>query len=98
MKEMVGHPLFSSIACLKWVPEPLLTNAAGGIRNDLVAGDLMVVADHLNFIGSNPLIGTVPHPPLPAFLTNLRFRPFLSQKIHETGKTRARFEKVPISP
>ena len=38
-----------------------LTNAAGGIRADLRAGDLMVLNDHLNLIGSNPLIG--PHDP-----------------------------------
>ena len=37
----------------------LLTNAAGGIRADFKPGSLMVLADHLNFMGTNPLIG--PH-------------------------------------
>ncbi len=37
----------------------ILTNAAGGIRPDLKPGMLMIVRDHINFIGSNPLIG--PH-------------------------------------
>lgn len=37
----------------------LLTNASGGIRADLKAGDLMVIDDHINAMGSNPLIG--PH-------------------------------------
>jgi len=45
----------------------LLTNAAGGIREDLHPGDLMVLSDHLNFMGSNPLIGEVPHPDIPRF-------------------------------
>ncbi len=35
----------------------LLTNAAGGIREDLAAGDLMLVVDHLNLTATNPLIG-----------------------------------------
>ena len=37
-----------------------LTNAAGGIRKDLAAGDLMLIADHINLIGlsgTNPLRG-----------------------------------------
>ncbi|MFH0953539.1 MAG: purine-nucleoside phosphorylase [Verrucomicrobiota bacterium] len=37
----------------------VLTNAAGGIRKDLKTGDLMVIDDHINLMGSNPLIG--PH-------------------------------------
>ena len=35
----------------------LLTNAAGGIRDDLKPGSLMVIEDHINMLGSNPLIG-----------------------------------------
>lgn len=39
----------------------LLTNAAGGIRNDLGPGSLMAIDDHINMLGSNPLTG--PHNP-----------------------------------
>jgi purine-nucleoside phosphorylase len=39
----------------------LLTNAAGGIRDDLAPGSLMAINDHINMLGSNPLIG--PHNP-----------------------------------
>ena len=39
----------------------LLTNAAGGIRDDLGPGSLMAIEDHINMLGSNPLIG--PHNP-----------------------------------
>lgn len=39
----------------------LLTNASGGIRSDLPPGTLMAIEDHINMLGSNPLIG--PHNP-----------------------------------
>ncbi len=37
----------------------LASNAAGGIRRDLAAGDLMIIDDHLNLTGMNPLTGHV---------------------------------------
>ncbi|MGQ0569332.1 MAG: purine-nucleoside phosphorylase [Armatimonadota bacterium] len=35
----------------------IVTNAAGGLNRDFRAGDLMVIADHINFMGTNPLVG-----------------------------------------
>ena len=35
----------------------LLTNAAGSLREDIPPGDLMLLEDHINFAGNNPLIG-----------------------------------------
>ena len=35
----------------------ILTNAAGGINTHFAAGALMVIDDHINFMGVNPLIG-----------------------------------------
>lgn len=35
----------------------ILTNAAGGINLDFKAGDLMLITDHLNMMGFNPLRG-----------------------------------------
>ncbi len=35
----------------------LLTNAAGSLRADIGPGDLMMLTDHINFSGLNPLIG-----------------------------------------
>jgi purine-nucleoside phosphorylase len=35
----------------------VLTNAAGGISSDMVPGCLMVLGDHINLQGSNPLMG-----------------------------------------
>jgi purine-nucleoside phosphorylase len=39
------------------VPTLILTAATGGIRPDLRAGNLVVLTDHLNLIGANPLRG-----------------------------------------
>jgi purine-nucleoside phosphorylase len=39
------------------ITDLLLTNAAGGINKKFRAGDFMVLTDHINFIGANPLRG-----------------------------------------
>ncbi len=35
----------------------IATNAAGSLRADIAPGDLMLLSDHINFSGLNPLIG-----------------------------------------
>ena len=35
----------------------LVSNAAGGINRLWSSGDLMIITDHINFMGSNPLMG-----------------------------------------
>jgi purine-nucleoside phosphorylase len=48
-----GVRLLHAIGC----QAVLLTNAAGGIRASFAPGDLMVITDHLNLMGRNPLTG-----------------------------------------
>jgi purine-nucleoside phosphorylase len=39
------------------VKRMILTNAAGGINTGFAQGALMIIDDHINMLGSNPLIG-----------------------------------------
>ena len=36
----------------------IVSNAAGGVNRDFTPGDLMIIEDHLNLMGTNPLIGS----------------------------------------
>lgn len=46
----------------------IVTNAAGGINTDFQAGDLMLITDHINITGRNPLIGPNDEAKGPRFL------------------------------
>jgi len=57
-----GHPMarvtFAVRALAAFgIRDLLLTNAAGGINRKFQAGDFMVLTDHINFMGVNPLRG-----------------------------------------
>ena len=57
-----GHPMervtFAVRALAAFgIRDLLLTNAAGGINKKFHAGDFMVLTDHINFMGANPLRG-----------------------------------------
>ena len=49
------------------ITDLLLTNAAGGLNKNFRAGDFMVLTDHINFMGTNPLRGAG-IPGLPRFV------------------------------
>jgi purine-nucleoside phosphorylase len=53
--EKVTHAVRTLAAC--GVRDLLLTNAAGGVNRKFHAGDFMVLRDHINLMGSNPLRG-----------------------------------------
>lgn len=57
-----GHPVSSVVfgirVMARWgVRAVLLTNAAGGINTSFVPGTLMLIDDHINLMGANPLVG-----------------------------------------
>src|SRR5262249_15016251 len=57
-----GHPLQVStfgtrVLGLLGVRTLILTNAAGGVNVQFKPGTLMVIDDHINMMGSNPLVG-----------------------------------------
>jgi purine-nucleoside phosphorylase len=57
-----GHPMDRVVFAVRalaafGIRDLLLTNAAGGIRRGFRAGDFMIVSDHMNWMGANPLRG-----------------------------------------
>ena len=54
MQEVV-FPLRTLI--LLGIKKFVVTNAAGGINRNFDAGDFMIIRDHINMMGTNPLIG-----------------------------------------
>ncbi len=57
-----GHPLADIVLPVRayarlGVKVLVLTNASGGIAYGLEAGDLVLLTDHINFLGENPLRG-----------------------------------------
>jgi len=68
----------------------ILTNAAGSMHPDIDPGDLMLLSDHINFSGLNPLIGEP---------TDSRFVPMT--EAHDPGlraalKSAAEAENIPL--
>jgi purine-nucleoside phosphorylase len=54
----VSRAVFGVRAMVRWgVPRVLLTNAAGGINKAFTQGALMLIEDHINLLGTNPLVG-----------------------------------------
>lgn len=53
--DTVVHP--AHVAAAAGARVLVLTNAAGGLRDDLAVGDLVLIRDHLNLTGRSPLTG-----------------------------------------
>jgi purine-nucleoside phosphorylase len=68
------------------VRDVLLTNAAGGINRNFRPGDFMVLTDHINLVGTNPLRGPA-IPGLPRFVDMTRvYDAKLSALLHRAGR------------
>jgi len=57
-----GYPMWNvtfpvRVMKLLGVETLILTNSCGGINKDFNVGDFMIIEDHINFTGTNPLIG-----------------------------------------
>jgi len=57
-----GHPMTLVTFAVRTlaaygITDLLLTNAAGGVNRSFQAGDFMMLTDHINFMGTNPLRG-----------------------------------------
>jgi purine-nucleoside phosphorylase len=85
-----GHPMevvtFAMRALAAYgVRDVVLTNAAGGINPRFKAGDFMVLTDHINLMGQNPLRGG-PIPGLPRFVDLTQtYDEKLSRLLHRAG-------------
>jgi purine-nucleoside phosphorylase len=66
----------------------LLTNAAGGVNRSFRPGDFMILTDHINFMGTNPL-RDVAVPDLPRFVDlTCTYDPGLQDLLRRAGKER----------
>lgn len=68
-----GHPMETVVFPIRALKQLgaaflLVTNAAGGIQPDLIPGTLMLIEDHINLMGTNPLLGPNPDFLGPRFL------------------------------
>lgn len=57
-----GHPISTVIFPVRVMKELgidtlIVTNAAGGVNKEFKPGDLMIITDHINMMGTHPLIG-----------------------------------------
>jgi purine-nucleoside phosphorylase len=68
----------------------ILTNAAGGVNTGFSRGTLMVIDDHINLIGGNPLVGANDERFGPRFpdMTHV-YSPRLRTSADEAGRARA---------
>lgn len=62
----------------------IITNASGGINRDFKPGDIMLIKDHINLIGGNPLIGEEAGSFGPLFVDMTE--PYDSELIAKTGQ------------
>jgi len=91
-----GHPMPLVVAPMRLygrlgVKAVLLTNAAGALNPTFGVGELMALTDHINFFGTNPLIGpnAEPGPRFPDMTAvyDAGLRQHLQACAHQLGQT-----------
>jgi purine-nucleoside phosphorylase len=94
-----GHPMQTIVFPIRvmarlGVKHAILTNAAGGINTGFAQGALMIIDDHINLLGSNPLVGA----------NDERFGPrfpdmseVYSARLRAIADAAARAKSVPVS-
>ena len=87
-----GHPMGLVTAPMRLYAElgvqaVVLTNAAGAVNSAFKVGQLMALTDHINFMGTNPLIGPNqgPGPRFPDLTA--AYDPGLRRQLHEAAAT-----------
>lgn len=85
-----GHPMALLTASMRLfarlgVKAVVHTNAAGAINADFKVGQLMLLTDHINFLGGNPLTGpnVEPGPRFPDL--SAAYDPGLRRQLHAAG-------------
>lgn len=69
------------------VDKLIITNAAGGINSTFKVGDLMVITDHINLMGTNPLRGWSDEEIAPRFIDmTFAYEPELQKICFKTAK------------
>jgi purine-nucleoside phosphorylase len=73
----------------------VLTNASGGINPRLTPGDIMLINDHINYMGNNPLIGEDPDVFGPVFIDMTEpYDHALIKKVKEMASANPKIGKV----
>jgi len=80
----VTFPIRVLAACQ--IRDLLLTNAAGGVSPRLHVGDFMVLRDHINLMGANPLRGMVRGDRSSFVDLRRAYDPALSRMLNQAGK------------
>jgi purine-nucleoside phosphorylase len=76
------------------VKQIILTNAAGGINTGFAQGALMIIDDHINLLGSNPLVGPNDARLGPRFPD---MSEVYSRRLHDIAVAAAKAKGVPVA-
>lgn len=83
--DKVVYPI--QVLCELKIKSLIVTNACGGVNTSFRPGDLMIIGDHINFTGQNPLIGPNDEKKGPRFLDmTYTYDPDLKKLAHKVAE------------